>query len=345
MDRSACLGGFAEPVRFDDIAVYRVIHKPEGWGVSIATYLLTDGKAWSIVDCGWSTPQGIAIWDTLRCNLGLRWECLDRILVTHSHPDHIGLAHDLSLRSGRPVSIHADALAELQFNQSGRTGDSIAGFLVLAGLRRADCQDPPPNAFASYSRLILPSHVEELNAGDVVSVGRIALEVLHTPGHGQGHVCLIDSRRRFAFLGDMVLPDVIPSVTCMPGTSDNPMSEYLASLATLNQTGVEMVFPAHGEPVLDPRGCIEKIRNYHAERLAGLRLTLSKGSATAAEIAGMQTFHGRRFQDLSSAAQVVVIGEVMAYLKHLEADGAVRSNLEPEHGHLVFSLKWRVSGS
>lgn len=330
---------FQTPVCIDDVQVYRAVHKPEGWGPSIACYLMTDGSAWSIVDCGWPGPRGLSTWDTLRSGLGLSWDRLERILVTHTHADHVGLAHDLSARSGKPASMHADALAEIQF-KCAVDGDAVSRFLELAGLPRTESKEQAPNPFVSYSGFAPPSQVEMLEAGDVVRVGSIVLEALSTSGHAAGHLCFIDSKRRFAFMGDMVLPNMIPSVAYLPGDPVNPLGEYLASLGLLERLGCQLVFPSHGEPLVGATIVrrIDEIMNYHAERLDEMRVALLRGNGTAVMLASVLEFHGRPFKALSAAAQVVVLGEVLAYLKYLEADHVVRSSLDAEGGCLVFSL-------
>lgn len=326
--------------RFGEIAVYRVSHGASGWGPSIFTYLLTHGKTWSVVDCGWPGKPGIQVWDNAIRELGLRWDNLEKILVTHSHADHLGQAQTMSERSGSPVSIHADALAEARYYK--QIGPEMYGeltqFLVRAGYRQSDNIALPPNPYVSYDQIPLPSHVEYLAPGTAIVVGDCALEPLTTPGHAHGHVCLVDSERRFVFAGDMALPDVITSVVFMPGTTANPLGEYLESLTRLEECGAELIIPAHGEPMTKPIRRFDAIRAHHARQLDLIRDRLVLGESTAAELAAHQTFHGRRFQDFSSMMQVYYLGVLMAYLQLLVAEGTVSSVIVPERDCQCFAL-------
>lgn len=325
---------------YGDITIYRISHDAAGWGPSIFTYLLTYGNNWSVVDCGWPGQQGILVWEHAIRELGLNWCNLEQILVTHSHADHLGQAQNMSERSGRPVSIHADALAEARYYR--RIGpemyEALEQFLIRAGYRQLDSIEPPPNPYASYDDISLPSHVEYLADDTAISIGNSTLRTLTTPGHADGHICLVDSERRFAFAGDMALPNVITSVVFMPGTIANPLGEYLESLARLEGCEAELIIPAHGEPMTIPIRRFDAIRAHHAQQLDLIRDKLAPGAFTATELAAHLSFHGRRFHDFSSMMKVYYLGVLMAYLQFLVTEGSVSSTMDPEHGCQRFHL-------
>jgi glyoxylase-like metal-dependent hydrolase (beta-lactamase superfamily II) len=319
------------------VRAYRLLQRPDGWGTNIAVFIVACGDEWLIVDTGWDGASGARAWQRAVEDLGLRWEGLRRILVTHGHPDHIGLARALSELSGVPATLHPDVLIDVASNGNAASDDAHRRFLIETGYLNPGDVKCVPNPHAIVGGFPSPSRVESIEGGSVVRLGSLSIEAVFTPGHGRGHLCFMDSERRFMFSGDMVLPGLFPTI---PGTQEdeaNPLRLYLRSLSTLELSGVEVLVPAHGDIIDDPCSRIAETRRYFEHQLALVRQSLTRGDATAHQLAGRQSFQGRPYERHSAVGQVVVLGEMRAYLQLLEAQGETRSWVEPS-GTRVYAL-------
>lgn len=326
-----------ELTRVGDVVIYRVLQKPDGWGVAVALFIVVAGDEWLIIDTGWDGPRGTHVWENAVKELVLSWKGLRRILVTHGHPDHIGLARALTELAGRPVALHPDVLTDVASYKEAATGILRTQFLVEAGYLHARNRDAAPNPYQVSSIVSAPTHIERLGGGDQVELGAAVMEVLFTPGHGRGHLCFMDSERRIAFTGDMVLPAIFPTISGTPWDEANPLKLYFESIAALDRSGVEVVLPSHGDPIEEPRRRIWETRQYFEHQLAHARQSLTLWDATTHQLAARQTFQGRRYSNLSPMGQVVALGEMRAYPELLEGEGEIRSSTEPS-GARVYSL-------
>jgi glyoxylase-like metal-dependent hydrolase (beta-lactamase superfamily II) len=165
------------------------------------------------------------------------------------------------------------------------------------------------------------SRYPELDEGDVVSVGKVRLDVLHTPGHASDHLCFVVSDDRAVFTGDLVLGKGSTMIT----HPDGDMAAYLRSLDRLLELLPTMLFPGHWDPVTDP---IAKLEEYKAHRLDRERLVLDAvrqrpGDADeltervyAAELAAA----GEDRDKLAVAARMTLL----AHLDKLVAEGHAR---------------------
>jgi glyoxylase-like metal-dependent hydrolase (beta-lactamase superfamily II) len=166
-----------------------------------------------------------------------------------------------------------------------------------------------------------------LEDGDVISNGSFELEVLWTPGHSPGHICLYERHKRFILTGDHVLYDTTPHISFNPQSGDNPLGDYVSSLKKLERLKVHFSFPGHG-PVFNALGLrIEKILQHHEQRKEAIMRSLHSGLKKAYEIAQqipwMVDEGGVAFQDLGVWDKRMAVTETIAHLKLLIEEGRV----------------------
>ncbi len=173
-----------------------------------------------------------------------------RLLLTHAHWDHIGGAHLFDRRA-----VHPSDVAALEQGKP-------AGFMVEY-LREATLARPLPTGFDAAAHAIPPAPATELlHDGDTVDLGGRVLEVLHTPGHSNGGLCLLDRPGRVLLAGDLVYAGPLYAQL-----AESDLPAYLNSLRRVAPLApaLDVVLGCHGIPSLPPRifdeaaGAIERI--------------------------------------------------------------------------------------
>jgi glyoxylase-like metal-dependent hydrolase (beta-lactamase superfamily II) len=297
---------------------------------TVNAYVLADGAHVTLVDCGvWRAEDddGLA---TLRRGLrtaGYELADVSRIVITHAHIDHYGLAGRLLELTGAELYMHA--LTDLDCEKYRHPDTAVA--------RRRDTYSdhglPPAElpAVAHGLRDWLPylhSVVEastRLRGGETITIGGQDWAVVHTPGHSTGHVCLWSPDLEVVLSGDHLLPGVTPPVTFERGFDADPMRSYLESLRRIEALQPAQVLPGHGKPFGDVQRRIEAILRNKLRRLDAVRQAVEGGPVTVVEIAD-RVFSRVMLQHQRSFA----LAETLAHIAYLRHDGVVERRVRPD---------------
>jgi endoribonuclease LACTB2 len=198
------------------------------------------------------------------------------IFLTHHHQDHTAGVAPLRSRLGLPVWCHA---------------------------RTADRLDVRPE------RLLVDGEVLTLEGSP-----DMRLRVLHTPGHAQGHLCLLDEATRAAVVGDMVAG--VGTILIDP--PEGNMAEYLGQLRRLRDFPVRALYPAHGPPLPDGPAALERYLAHRAAREARVKAALRE-TATSLEALAQGAY-----ADTPTAWPPVAERSTLAILEKLTAEGEAR---------------------
>jgi len=158
--------------------------------------------------------------------------------------------------------------------------------------------------------------------GEVISLGGIDLEIVHTPGHNPGHICLYIRKSKIMFSGDHVLSKTTTAL--QPPWGD--MTQYIESLRKLLKYDIDLMLPAHGPPIREPRKRIEEIIQHRLEREQQVFELLSKGKDTVKAITS------EIYPELSGFLFAVAKGQTYAHLVKLEKEGKVVSQGDGQYG-------------
>jgi glyoxylase-like metal-dependent hydrolase (beta-lactamase superfamily II) len=284
-------------------------------------YILEDADGLTLIDAGWKADDVLAALHAGLRDRGYVLGDIRRLLITHCHFDHYGLAATL-LRAG---------VAELVMHQldwvfaRDHLSDPVAidaaadAWIARNGLR----VDASLDEELMHNRTELAEPTREL-AGDE-RIGR--LQAHWTPGHTPGHLCFSDERTGAMFTGDHILDPITPHVGIWrPGTAD-PLGDYIASLHAVATIGATYVYPAHGEPFPDLDRRVAELLAHEAQREGQIVAELEREARSAADIARALpwTRRNRNFTELSPAHQQFAVAETLAHLEHLrKREGAVR---------------------
>lgn len=288
----------------------------------INLWLLQDDSGLAIVDTGLKTAEIKALWNTLLANPPLDGG-VTRIVITHHHPDHIGLAGWLQEVTGAPVTITQTEwlTAHYHYNDiNGSFRQSMLAFYAQHGLDEARLHSM--RELGNRYRLGIsapPIAHRVMRAGDSLDVGGRAWQVIVGRGHAPEHACLYCSELNVLIAGDQVLPRISPNVMLSAAEPyGNPLQDYLTSFDAFGALPDDvLVLPSHGRPFVNLRARVEQLKHHHEERLAVLTEHLVQPHS-AAELLPMLFS-----RPLDAHQLMFAMGESLAHLALLRANGEV----------------------
>ena len=285
---------------------------------SVNVYLVRLSDGYLLIDCGMDTAPSFQALEQALTDLGIGWKEIRQILLTHIHPDHMGLAPKVLALSGAQLLLHGldkallDELAAHETNLAW-AGQVMSQWGTPAGL--IDEITAAAGAVQKNFRRLEPDHW--LSGGERIATAIGDLEVLWTPGHSPGHVCLYHAGSRTLFAGDVILEHITPNISWRPG--QDALAEYLQTLENLNRIEVDLILPSHGEPFSGHRAWIRQTIQHHEERCVSILACLAEGPRTAHSM--VPHLWPRT---LSPVHYRFAIFEVLAHLEYLERQGRVR---------------------
>jgi len=299
-----------------------------------------DGReGWTVVDCGISRQEVKDLWERIFETV-LDGLPIVRVLVTHMHPDHVGLASWLCERFSAPLlmTITDYTMARL-FSEGGAQGGATGGARAAAFFHQHGVTDPESleqlHARKSYySDLVpsMPSQFDRIADDDMVRIGGRDWQVVIGRGHSPEHASLYCAELNVFIAGDMVLPRISTniSVSDMEPNAD-PLHLYLQSLDKYAfMPDDTLVLPSHGRPFRGLHVRIEQQRQHHAERLAEVEQACASAPHTAAAILPIMF---KRKLDLHQ--MTFALGEALAHLHTLYYRGVLRRQVS-EDGVISF---------
>jgi glyoxylase-like metal-dependent hydrolase (beta-lactamase superfamily II) len=298
---------------------------------TVNCYVLADADHVTLVDCGiWRAGPGEDGLTPLRQGLqaaGYELADVSRILVTHAHIDHYGLAGRIMEATGAELWMHA--LTDLDCEKYRHPDTAVARRRDTYTDHGLPAKELPAVAHGLRDWMpYLHSVVEastRLRGGETVTIGGRDWEVIHTPGHSTGHVCLWSPDLEVVLSGDHLLPGVTPPVTFERGFDADPLRSYLESLQRIEKLRPVQVLPGHGSPFGDVQRRIEAILRNKLRRLAAIRQAVEDGPATVVEIAD-RVFTPVMLRQQRSFA----LAETLAHIAYLRADGVVERRIRPD---------------
>ncbi len=287
-----------------------------------------DGRqGWTIVDCGISRDEVKTLWEQV-FEQELDGLPVLRVLVTHMHPDHVGLADWLCQRWQAPLwmSMTDFMVASLWSSRAGGSGAGGEG--AVAHFARHGLTDPEAQAqirqrAGYYPNLVpsVPARFTRVMDGDLIRIGGHDWRAIVGYGHAPEHMSFFCADLGLLISGDMVLPRISTNVSVFDHEPDaNPLPLYLRSLnAYVDLPQDTLVLPSHGRPF---RGLHERIaqqQQHHAERLAEVMQACAQAPQSTTDIVPV-LFH--RKLDLHQLT--FAMGEALAHLHALYFEGRLK---------------------
>jgi glyoxylase-like metal-dependent hydrolase (beta-lactamase superfamily II) len=295
----------------------------------INVWLLEDGAGFTLIDTGMNVAAARDAWDGPLAAV-LNGRPITRILCTHHHPDHAGLAGWLADR--HRVAVYMSAPEERLLRALLGTGASraavearIAAF-EREGLTMTDDMRPVA-AVEGYRRVMsgIPAEIRRLSDGESLEIGGARWVAHLVRGHSDGQLVFHAPVAGLLIAGDQVLPRITSNIGIYPERDDpDPLASFLDSFAGLAALAPEpLVLPSHGDVFRGLRARLDALRAHHAatlEQVAGLVVA----PTTAAELAA------RLFRaPLDPLNRMLAVGETLAHLHYLAVRGRLRVVEEP----------------
>ena len=291
-------------------------------GKTVNSWALRDGEGWTVVDTGMWNEPAVQAWQHLLSTEGpLQGRPITRVIATHLHADHVGMAGWLCNTSGAELWMTRGEYLQarlLQFASDKPPAAEDLGFY-----RRAGWDAAALDAYRPMGRNMspIPHRYRRLREGECIRLGGLDWHVVIGSGHSTEHACLHCPDRGLFISGDQVLPTISSNVSVWPVEPDaDPMREWLASIDRLRTAVPDdvLVLPAHDDPFLGLHARLDQLERKRHRALALLTEALSRASTRAVD-AFLPLFRRREFENVF--VQQLATGEAVAYLNHLVQRG------------------------
>ncbi len=296
-----------------------------------------DGReGWTVVDCCISREEAKAQWEQLFAG-SFEGLPLLRVIVTHMHPDHIGLADWLCQRWSTPEQPCRLWMSATDYNlarigsagSNGFGGDSAALFFESHGLRDPDSAQKIRERGAYYPTLVpaVPRQFRRLMEGDVLVIGGRGWRCISGHGHAPEHIALYCEELQLLIGGDMMLPRISTNVSVFDMEPEaDALKLFLQSIDKFKELPAgTLTLPSHGKPFTGLHRRIEQLHEHHRDRLAEVMEACSQQPCSAADVLPILF---KRKLDLHQTT--FAMGAAVAHLHALWFEGQLRRERDAE---------------
>ena len=280
------------------------------------------GPGVALVDTGMNLPDAREAWKAIAKGplAGVR---ITRVIGTHFHPDHIGLAGWMSDHHGCPIEMtRGEWLTARMLAADARdtVPEEMIAFWRAAGWDEEQVARGVGRGWSGFRRIItpLPLGFRRIADGDVLMIGGREWRVVTGSGHSPEHACLLDEARGLFISGDQVLPRISSNVSLSVTEPEaDPLGEWLASIAKLKTLPHDLiVLPGHGDVFSGLHVRLDALDREHRERLDELAVFIAEAPRRAVDC------FGRLFRRaIGPEVYGMATGEALAHLRRLEVEG------------------------
>lgn len=297
----------------------------------INVWALEDGQGWTLVDTGLRTEETASVWERLTGAPPMD-RALLRVIVTHMHPDHVGMAGWLARKYGVRLwmsRLEYLACRVLMSDTSRDAPPDALRFYQEAGWSPAAI-DGYRARFGNFGKSIyaLPDSYRRIQDKDRITIGRHDWEVVTGYGHSPEHSCLYCAELKLLISGDQVLPKISSNVSVHPVEPEaNPMADWYGSLDSLQLRVPDdvLVLPSHNDCFRGLHARIAQLRQGQDAALERLRAALR---APGRVVDVFEALFKRPIGESDAAQLSLATGEAIACLNYLIERGEVRREVK-----------------
>ena len=288
---------------------------------SVHSYVLETARGFVLVDSGFPSEEAQAVMQRELARICGSLQRIVAVIITHFHPDHSGLAGWLEETGGVRVYVHEKDWARLaqMFSEDEEPGPD-RWVPDLAAMLDPEVTEAWQRMRRDVHRLRFPIARPVLVSGDeLLDFGDRTLRLIWTPGHTEGHICVLDEGEDVLFSGDHLLARITPHIGAWNTSGENPLHLYERSLTLIQELAPRLALPAHEMPVEDPSRRAQEIKEHHQARRRAVLAAIVDGSSTAREISEAVFPHRQ-----DGMNQFLALSETVAHLQALLEEEAVR---------------------
>ena len=299
----------------------------------INLWLLEDGDGWTVVDTGLASEDSRAIWEGLLQDF-MGGKPIVRVICTHMHPDHIGLAGWLCEKFDCPLWMTREeyVMCQLMASYTGQDAPK-AGVDFYRGAGFDDNQlDQYRRRFGTFGAMMapMPHCFRRMVDRETITIGDRYWQVIVGSGHSPEHACLYCPALKILIAGDQVLPRITPNVSVFPTEPEgNPLAEWMDSNARLLSILPNdlLVLPAHQNPFHGLHIRINQIIDSHRQGLQSVYDYVSEPKRA------VDCFPSLFTREISDKLIGLATGETLANLNLLLQRGNIRKNTDEAGVH------------
>ncbi len=286
----------------------------------VAVYIFRLKEGFLMVDAGLNTDESFNALLKGLSDIGYRIEDIKKLIISHYHLDHCGLASRLQKMVSVPVYLHEADKRILDFFKKHveHYPERVWEFFHSYGVPE-DTMDFITKELHVYKALILgPTDTLPLQDGDTFEIEDGYIQAIYTPGHTPGHMSVFYPEKKIFFGADFILKDEWPHGGIYPAIQDyNPIKDYLGSLKRVRQIEPEVIMPSHGEPLYDPIKRINDALNFMTSKIEEIHEILKRrGPLNLAQICD------RAFRSYdSSLSYFFLLSLCLGYVRYLIEEG------------------------
>ena len=297
-------------------------------------WLLEEADGWTAIDTGLHHDATYEIWGKVEGEL-FRGKPLRRLLATHGHTDHCGIAGWMVQKFDVPfLTTHTEWLAARVriIDESRPISERTKHFAMVH-----DCDDAMVESFIAHRKLMAPMLAEqprsivEIREGEKLTLGQREWRVMVCGGHADAHASLYCENDGILIAGDQILQRISPMIGVFPDRPrGNPLRDYLGSLPRfLDLPSDLLVLPGHGVPFYGLHVRTQELMQHHEERLADLLAHLDQPRSASSCTRHLFDHAVREGQSR------LALAETLAHLNYLVHDGQVQRSFN-DNGQLTF---------
>jgi glyoxylase-like metal-dependent hydrolase (beta-lactamase superfamily II) len=296
----------------------------------INVWAIADGQGWALVDTGLNSAETLAAWPAVFAG-PMQGRRATRVLVTHMHPDHCGMAGWLTERFD--VTLWMSQLEYLSCRviaaDTGRNPPAAGvNFYRAAGWDPLELEGYKAR-FGDFGRMIhtLPDSYRRIQDGDRLNIGSHEWQVVVGSGHSPEHACLHCPELKLFISGDQVLPKITSNVSVHPTEPDaDPLGDWLSSLARIKQRVPDdvLVLPAHNSPFMGLHLRIDQLIQSHLDGLARLQDLLVQPRRVK------DVFGALFARPINPGNLILATGEATAHLNYLDRIGRATNAVDAD---------------
>ncbi|WP_376794242.1 MBL fold metallo-hydrolase [Thermogemmatispora sp.] len=303
---------------------------------TVNIYALVGRDGWALVDAAMGTPEARAVLAEGLERAGLRLQELRALVLSHHHPDHIGLSAELQEQSGATVYMHPIDAAIMQAMWHGGHGEQGGHSAQQRSFTQANqffrphgmpplepvvSSQLPPEVVNFVIRVPTREAITCVEDGEEITLVGERYRVIWTPGHSDGHIVLFRERDGLLLAADHVLPRITPNIGLYSEYNRaNPLGDYIQSLEKVRHLPASLVLPGHGEPFRNLARRVRELIRHHAQRELEILSLLGRRPQHAYQLA--EQVFGQRLK--SDEARRMAVAEILSHLEHLRLAGYVR---------------------